>query len=171
VRKNNQYVHKEKAFEVGQNYLCRQLKAKLITRCVVLTKKEVMAARKPASTNSRNREALDNFCGLTYAMNLLGGRWKLLILHKLEPQKRRFSELKKTLPHITDRMLTLQLRELERDGLVSRTVFAEVPPRVEYELAAKGRALAPTWKSLEAWGEAHRQTAESEAALVRTTDG
>jgi len=120
-----------------------------------------MAARKPASTNSRNREALDDFCGLTYAMNLLGGRWKLLILHKLEQQKRRFSELKKTLPHITDRMLTLQLRELERDGLVVRTVFAEVPPRVEYALTDSGLALSPTWKNLEAWGDSHRQTAEA----------
>ncbi|MBO2010174.1 helix-turn-helix transcriptional regulator [Siccationidurans soli] len=130
-----------------------------------------MAARKPTSTNNRNREALDNFCGLTYAMNLLGGRWKLLILHKLEPQKRRFSELKKTLPHITDRMLTLQLRELERDGLISRTVFAEVPPRVEYDLSANGRALSPIWKGLETWGDAHRQTAEPITALVTTTDG
>ena len=123
-----------------------------------------MAARKPTSTNSRNREALDDFCGLTYAMNLLGGRWKLLILHKLEPQKRRFSELKKTLPHITDRMLTLQLRELERDGLVVRTVFAEVPPRVEYALTDSGQALSPTWQNLEAWGDARRQTAAETAA-------
>jgi DNA-binding HxlR family transcriptional regulator len=123
-----------------------------------------MATRKPTSTNTRNREALDDFCGLTYAMNLLGGRWKLLILHKLEEQKRRFSELKKTLPHITDRMLTLQLRELERDGLIVRTVFAEVPPRVEYALTATGQALSPTWKNLEAWGNAHRQTDEALAA-------
>jgi DNA-binding HxlR family transcriptional regulator len=118
-----------------------------------------MAARKPTSTNSRNREVLGDFCGINYALNLLGGRWKLLILHKLEPQTLRFSELKRLLPHITDRMLTLQLRELEQDGLLSRTVFAEVPPRVEYALTVSGRALAPTWHSLEAWGNAHRQAA------------
>ncbi len=123
-----------------------------------------MATRKLTSTNSRNREALDDFCGLTYAMNLLGGRWKLLILHKLEPQKLRFSELKKTLPHITDRMLTLQLRELEHAGLISRTVFAEVPPRVEYALTTSGQALAPIWKNLEAWGNARRYAVESNPA-------
>ena len=120
-----------------------------------------MASRKLSSTNSRNREVLGDFCGINYALNMLGGRWKLLILHKLEPQTLRFSELKRRLPHITDRMLTLQLRELEQDGLISRTVFAEVPPRVEYALTASGLALSPTWQSLEAWGNAHRQAAAS----------
>ena len=84
-----------------------------------------MAARKPSSTNTRNREVLGNFCGINHVLNLVDGRWKLLILHKLEPQTRRFSELKNILPHITDRILTLQLRELEQDGLIARTVFAE----------------------------------------------
>lgn len=123
-----------------------------------------MGTRKLASTNNRNREVLGDFCGINYALNLVGGRWKLLILHKLEPQKLRFSELKRTLPHITDRMLTLQLRELEQDGLVARTVFAEVPPRVEYALTASGLALAPTWQGLEAWGDAHRQANSPEPA-------
>jgi len=120
-----------------------------------------MSARKLTSTNSRNRAALSSFCGLTYALNLVGGRWKLLILYKLEKQHRRFSELKRTLPHITDRMLTLQLRELEQDGLIERTVFAEVPPRVEYTLTTSGQALSATWKGLETWGDAHRQAAEA----------
>jgi DNA-binding HxlR family transcriptional regulator len=123
-----------------------------------------MTARKPTSTNSRNREVLGDFCGITYALNLVGGRWKLLLLHKLAPQTLRFSELKTTLPHITDRMLTLQLRELEQDGLLTRTVFAEVPPRVEYTLTARGRALTPTWQNLEAWGNAHRQAAAGDVA-------
>ena len=121
-----------------------------------------MAARKPSSTNSRNREVLSGFCGITYALNLVGGRWKLLLLHKLAPHTLRFSELKKTLPHITDRMLTLQLRELEQDGLIGRTVFAEVPPRVEYALTDRGQALAPTWQNLESWGNAHRQAAAAD---------
>jgi len=121
-----------------------------------------MATRKLSSTNNRNREVLGDFCGINYALNLLGGRWKLLILHKLELQTLRFSELKRILPHITDRMLTLQLRELEQDGLLTRTVFAEVPARVEYALTASGLALAPTWQSLEAWGNAHRQASTTE---------
>ena len=111
-----------------------------------------MATRKLASINNRNREVLGDFCGINYALNLVGGRWKLLILHKLEPQKLRFSKLKRTLPHVTDRMLTLQLRELEQDGLIARTVSAEVPPRVEYALTASGS----TWQGLEAWGPARR---------------
>lgn len=118
-----------------------------------------MSTRKPTSTNSRNRAALDDFCGLTYALNMLGGRWKLIILDKVNKQVRRYGELKQALPHITDRMLALQLRELERDGLLTRTVYAEVPTRVEYELTGSGQNLASTWLGLEAWGNAHRQAA------------
>jgi DNA-binding HxlR family transcriptional regulator len=116
-----------------------------------------MATRKSQSTNSQNREALIEFCGMEYALDLLSGRWKLLILHKLENKVLRFSELKKVLPNITDRMLTRQLQELERHRLISRTVHAGVPARVEYALTGIGQALAPTWKSLEAWGITHQQ--------------
>lgn len=119
-----------------------------------------MATRKPSSTNARNRAALDDFCGLTYVLNLVGGRWKMIIIYKLSKGERRYSELKRALPHITDRMLALHLRELEGDGLVARTVFAEVPPRVEYHLTASGHDLAASFNGLEAWGNAHRQAAE-----------
>jgi DNA-binding HxlR family transcriptional regulator len=131
-----------------------------------------MATRKPTSTNNRNRNALDQFCGITYALNLLGGRWKLLIVYKLGKGQLRFSELKKILPHITDRMLTLQLRELERDGLVTRTVFAQVPPRVEYALTASARALSPSLHALEAWGDEHRHAAkDTPARAARPVNG
>jgi|SRR5882757_2739143 DNA-binding HxlR family transcriptional regulator len=116
-----------------------------------------MSKRKESSTNNINRKVLNDFCGVVYAMDIIGGRWKLLVLYKLEKKKLRFGELKKRLPNITERMLTLQLRELENDKLVKRTVFAEVPPRVEYELTAAARSLAPTWKRLEAWGKAHKE--------------
>lgn len=119
-----------------------------------------MVTRKTTSTNSRNRAVLADACGMTYALNLVGGRWKLAILYKLGKRTLRFGELKKTLHPITDRMLTLQLRELEHDGLVERVVFAEVPPRVEYTLTASAQALSPVWQGLEAWGDAHRQTIE-----------
>lgn len=115
-----------------------------------------MAQRKLDSTNSRNRQLLTGFCGMEYALDLLSGRWKMLILYKLESKVLRFSELKKKLPNITDRMLTLQLQELERYELVCRTVHAEVPVRVEYTLTDSGRALAPIWKGLEAWGLHHQ---------------
>jgi DNA-binding HxlR family transcriptional regulator len=123
-----------------------------------------MAKRKEASTNSLNREKLMAFCGVTYAIELLGGRWKLLILYKLEKKTLRFIELKKKLPGITDRMLTLHLRELEKSGLISRTVYAEVPPRVEYNLTAIARRLIPVWQMLEQWGLEHRQLLEENTA-------
>jgi DNA-binding HxlR family transcriptional regulator len=116
-----------------------------------------MATRKPQSTNSQNRKVLNGFCGMEYALDLLSGRWKLLIMHKLENKVLRFSELKKVLPNITDRMLTRQLQELERHQLISRAVHAGVPVRVEYALTEIGQALAPTWKGMEAWGTAHQQ--------------
>ncbi len=112
-----------------------------------------------------NREKLVVFCGMIYATDILGGRWKLLILYKLEGRRLRFGELKQHLPNITDRMLTLHLQELEKNGLVVRTVYAEVPPRVEYHLSESARLLAPIWKQLESWGIAHRAVMEKEAKL------
>ena len=114
-----------------------------------------MAKIKENSTNSLNRRFLTD-CDLTYAVQLMGGRWKLLILMRLEPGRKRFGELKKNIPNITERMLTLQLRELEADGLVARQVFAEVPPRVEYDLTSIGRELLPICADLDKWGSRHR---------------
>jgi DNA-binding HxlR family transcriptional regulator len=121
-----------------------------------------MAKRKLTSTNAMNREHLTSFCGMTYAIDILGGRWKLLILYKLEKRTMRFTELKKHLPNITDRMLTLHLQELEKNGLIIRTAYAEVPPRVEYDLSESARQLAPIWKQLEQWGATHKAAHEQE---------
>lgn len=85
------------------------------------------------------------------AFALLSGKWKLEIMWLLNQRVYRFGELRKAIPGITQHMLTAQLRELEEDGLVSRTVFAEVPPRVEYEITAKARELGPTMEALTAW--------------------
>ncbi len=115
-----------------------------------------MAARKKNSTYTRN-ETFITECDLTYAVNKIGGRWKILILNKLENEKSRFSDLKKEFPLITERMLTLQLRALEQDGLVKRTVYAEVPPRVEYELTELALAFGPIFKQLSEWGAKHRR--------------
>ena len=124
-----------------------------------------MGKRKSTSTNTINRETLIEFCGMVYAVDILGGRWKLLILYKLEGRTLRFSELKKRLPNVSDRMLTLHLQELEKSGLVIRTVHAEVPARVEYHLSESAQQLAPIWKQLERWGHAHRDVMEKEAKL------
>lgn len=89
------------------------------------------------------------------AFALLSGKWKLEIMWLLHQRVHRFGELRKAIPGITQHMLTTQLRELEADGLVSRTVFAEVPPRVEYEITARARALGPTMEALTVWWQDH----------------
>lgn len=85
------------------------------------------------------------------AFALISGKWKLEILWLLDQRVHRFGELRRAIPGITQHMLTAQLRELEEDGLVSRTVFAEVPPRVEYAITPKARGLGPTMEALMAW--------------------
>ncbi|MFD0552557.1 winged helix-turn-helix transcriptional regulator [Streptomyces rectiviolaceus] len=89
---------------------------------------------------------------------VVGGKWKLLIVLYLLRGKHRFGELQRALPaDITHRMLSRQLREMERDGLVHRTVYPEVPPRVEYELTPAGRSLKPLMEQVESWGSWYRK--------------
>lgn len=116
-----------------------------------------MASRKQNSTYTLNEKIIIE-CDLTYAVNKIGGRWKILIIDKLENKKLRFSELKKEFPYITERMLTLQLRALEQDGLVKRTVYAEMPPRVEYQLTEMALEFVPIFRELSAWGGKHRNS-------------
>ena len=85
------------------------------------------------------------------AFTLITGKWKLEILWLLNQRIHRFGELKRSIPGITQHMLTTQLRELEADGLISRTLFAEVPPRAEYALTARAKALKPVMDALLAW--------------------
>src|SRR5436305_15074660 len=89
------------------------------------------------------------------AFGLLSGKWKLEIMWLLNQRVYRFGELRKAIPGITQHMLTAQLRELEADGLVARTVYAEVPPRVEYAITPKARGLGPTMAALTAWWTEH----------------
>jgi DNA-binding HxlR family transcriptional regulator len=94
-------------------------------------------------------------CPVEGALSLIDGKWKGVILYHLLQGTLRFNEIRRKLPNVTQRMLTLQLRELEADGLVSRTVFAQVPPRVDYSLTECGRSLAPVINALKAWGDAN----------------
>ena len=120
-----------------------------------------MGRIKENSTNNINRQYIHE-CDLTYAVCKIGGRWKLLILDKLKIEKLRFSELRKSISGITERMLTLQLRELEKEGLVKRTVYAQVPPRVDYELTDIARELIPIWQLLSEWGGRHKELIQEE---------
>ena len=124
-----------------------------------------MAKIKENSTNSVNRKFLTD-CNLTYAVQLMGGRWKLLILMQLNAGTQRYGELKKKIANITERMLTLQLRELEADGLIARRVYAEVPPRVEYTLTDIGREIVPICDALHAWGTRHRSQVAGEISIL-----
>ncbi|MCL4129879.1 UNVERIFIED_CONTAM: hypothetical protein GTU68_015120 [Idotea baltica] len=94
-------------------------------------------------------------CPVEATLELIGGKWKGIILFYLLDGRLRFSELKRQIGCVTQRMLTKQLRELEAGGLVNRIVYAEVPPKVEYELTKEGKSLKPILKSLKKWGESH----------------
>lgn len=95
-------------------------------------------------------------CPVDFTLKMIGGKWKPLILHLLSDGTLRFGQLLRAIPQITQRVLTLQLRELERDGLVERSVFAEIPPRVEYSLRAPARDLLPILAALGEWMKANR---------------
>ncbi|NIQ00719.1 MAG: helix-turn-helix transcriptional regulator [Nitrospinaceae bacterium] len=101
-------------------------------------------------------ETPEYVCGVAITLDLIGGKWKGVILWHLSHKTLRFSQLKRRLPRITQKMLTQQLRELERDDLIHREVFAEVPPRVEYSLTARGQTLQPILQRMCDWGKNHK---------------
>jgi len=108
-------------------------------------------------------------CTVEAAVSLIDGKWKCVILFHLLRGTARFNELRRRLPGVTQRMLTNQLRELEADGLITRTVYAQVPPKVEYSLSPLGHSLEPVLGALKAWGDANidlfaRADAKLEAA-------
>jgi DNA-binding HxlR family transcriptional regulator len=107
-------------------------------------------------------------CPVDLAIDLVGGKWKPLILYRLRDGTMRFGELQRAIPNVTQRMLTLQLRELERDGLVVRTVYAEVPPKVEYTMTEAARGLLPIMEALGRWVIANQAELGRPAASART---
>jgi len=116
-------------------------------------------------------------CPIMAAIAMISDKWKVLIIYQLCDGTKRFNELMRSLQGITQRVLTNQLRELEADGLVSRKVYAEVPPRVEYSLTKVGRTLLPVLEKLEEWARKHsteliaarhKATEMAEKAAVKT---
>lgn len=101
-----------------------------------------------------NKKILD--CPVATTINLIGNKWKLLIIRDLLDRTKRFGELRKSLTGISQRVLTENLRELEKDGLLKRKVFAEVPPRVEYSLTKTGLSLQPVITSMAEWGTKYK---------------
>ena len=99
-------------------------------------------------------------CPVETTLTLIGDKWKVLILRDLLPGTKRFGELKKSIGHVSQKVLTAQLRDMEQSRLVHREVFAEVPPRVEYSLTDLGRSLKPILDALWAWGEGYKAGVE-----------
>lgn len=109
-----------------------------------------------AATPARNLPS----CPVETTLMLIGDKWKVLILRDLMPGTKRFGELKKSIGGISQKVLTAQLRAMEENGLVIRTVYPEVPPRVEYSLTELGQSLKPVLDSMWDWGEGYKAKAQ-----------
>lgn len=104
-------------------------------------------------------------CPVRATMEIIGGKWKPIILYYLKNGPRRFGELQRLIPHATKKMLTAQLRELAKDGVVNRKVFEQVPPKVEYSVTRYGKTLLPIMELMARWGKSHRS---KNARLLRS---
>ena len=104
-------------------------------------------------------------CPVTATMRLIGGKWKILILHLINNDINRFGKMNMMLREISKQMLTAQLRELENDGMIERKIYAEIPPRVEYFLSEKGRSLMPVIDAMRMWGDEHIINKQEKAPL------
>ncbi|MEE0733680.1 MAG: helix-turn-helix domain-containing protein [Acutalibacteraceae bacterium] len=97
-------------------------------------------------------------CPVETTLTLIGDKWKVLILRDLMPGTKRFGELKKSIGSVSQKVLTAQLRDMEESGLISRKVYAEVPPRVEYTLTELGQSLKPILDAMQTWGEGYKSS-------------
>ena len=105
----------------------------------------------------RTEEDILPECPVATTVSLIGSKWKLLIMRNLLARPWRFNELQKSIDGISQKVLTEALRSMEADGIVSRTVYPEVPPRVEYALTELGESMRPIIKSMEEWGTAYKE--------------
>ena len=107
-------------------------------------------------SNSANKQCVTVTCPVETTLCIIGGKWKGVLIYHLLSGKKRFNELKRLMENITHRMLTLQLRDLEKNGIVKRTVYAEVPPKVEYELTEFGMSMKPIISAIYKWGKEYQ---------------
>ena len=123
-----------------------------------------MCGRYPKDTKEEAMERKLPACPVETTLTLISDRWKILIIRDLMAGTRRFGELKKSLGAISQKVLTANLRKMEADGLVTRTVYAEVPPRVEYALTELGRSLGPVIDVMKEWGKGYQKMIDKESA-------
>jgi DNA-binding HxlR family transcriptional regulator len=131
-----------------QRYICTYLNTST-------NPKVCMAAVKTSSTNYLNKKQIQTQCPVTFTLDKIGGRWKTIIIYHLLSGKKRYGELKKLIPSITEKMLIQQLRQLEADNMIERTVMPVVPPHVEYNLSKAGNELAPILEAMCKWADKH----------------
>lgn len=105
-------------------------------------------------------------CPAEFTLAMIGGRWKIPIVFHLLAGRKRFSDLARALTGVSQKMLTQQLREMERNGLVMRQVYPQVPPKVEYSLTVLGASLRPVVEAMCSWGEAHAVRPEGREAIL-----
>ena len=110
----------------------------------------------------RSKEDILPECPVATTVLMIGSKWKLLIMRNLLARPWRFNELQKSIDGISQKALTEALRSMEADGIVSRTVYPEVPPRVEYALTELGESMRPIIKSMETWGMAYKEQMQEE---------
>jgi len=121
---------------------------------------------------TKRKHDADHECPVEITLDVIGGKWKGMVLYWLLDGTARFNEIRRAVPKATQRMLTLQLRELESDGVIRRKVYAEVPPKVEYSLTEFGLSLKPILLLMRDWGTQYRtkvKRARSTALLVDTS--
>ncbi len=110
------------------------------------------------TVHRKTKEFTPGNCPVVYCMNIIGGKWKPIIIHMIETDRNRYSILLKNITEISKQTLTNQLRELEADGIVERIIYPEIPPRVEYTITNYGKTLLPIIDSMYKWGREHMKT-------------
>ena len=113
----------------------------------------------------KNKNFIPGNCPVGYTMNIIGGKWKPSIIHRIRTDRNRYSLLLKSIPEISKQTLINQLRELEADGVISRIIFPEIPPRVEYSITEFGATLLPIIDSMYQWAKVHMPNLPVEAEV------
>ncbi len=133
---------------------------------VFLTNRSILCLKvvyffRPMENKRKNKDFNPNNCPVTYCLNIIGGKWKPIIIYLVRKGGNRFSILQRAIPDISKQMLVNQLRELEEDGVLERKIYAEIPPRVEYFITPVGESLFPIIDSMQDWGLKQMTTCNS----------